>query len=147
MIYPACSLTVHVSCISGGDFDDLVLHYELSKKGFTMNKTLLKLLQGEESKYPKYIEEHYPNIIEKLLEYWGTPLMYQYFDELMMSKRPGRQGFPPEATLEIWALNSLYESMHPNNEKGLGTNVWLKDEKTVREEWKRSFKRSEDNKS
>ena len=113
-----------------------------------MNQKLLKLLKGDESKYPKYIEEHYPQIIEKLLEYWKTPQMYLYLDELMMSKRSDRLGFPPEAASEIWSLNSLYENMHPNPIKSLGTNVWLKDKKTVHEEWKQSvYKKSEDNKS
>ena len=90
-----------------------------------MNKKLLKLLQGDESKYPKVLEASYPHIFEKLIEYWDTAEMTPYLDELMMSKRPkNRQGFSDEVTAEIWTLNSFYAKLHPKTEKGLGTDVW-----------------------
>ena len=107
-----------------------------------MNQTILKLFQGNESKYPKYIEEHYPQIFEKLLEYWETCQMYPYLDELMMSKREGRQGFPPEAAVEVWTLNSLYLAMYPNPDKGLGTDIWLEDSTTEKEVKKMSEHKS-----
>jgi hypothetical protein len=115
-----------------------------------MNKKLLKLLKGDESKYPKFIEANYPHIIEKLLEYWGTAQMPLYFEELMMSKRGiNRQGFPAEVTAEIWTLNSFYEALYPNTVKGLGTDVWLLDQDAARSNWKESYfhKKAEDDKS
>ena len=113
-----------------------------------MNKKLLKLLQDNESKYPKFLEAKYPYIIEKLLEYWGTAQMTPYLDELMMSRRPkNRQGFSAEVTAEIWALNSFYEALYPRV-KGLGTDVWQQDEDIVRSEWKESvFSKGKDDKS
>ena len=90
-----------------------------------MNKKLLKLLQDNESKYPKFLEAKYPYIIEKLIEYWGTAEMTPYLDELMMSKRPkNRQGFSAEVTAEVWTLNSFYAALYPDTHKGLGTDVW-----------------------
>ncbi len=105
-----------------------------------MNKTLLKLLKGDESKYPKFIEANYPYIIEKLLEYWGTAQMPPYLEELMISKRGvNRQGFPAEVAAELWALNSFYEALYPNTVKGLGTDVWLLDKDIARKDWKEPF--------
>ena len=113
-----------------------------------MNKKLLELLQGDESKYPKAIEANYPYIFEKLLEYWGTAQMKAYLDELMMSKRPNnRQGFSAEVTAEIWTLNSFYEALYPTD-KGLGTDVWQLDQDIAHSDWKESvFSKDKDEKS
>ena len=99
---------------------------------------MLELLEGDASKYPKFVEANFPYIFENLIEYWGTHQMTAYLDELMMSKRSNRQGFPPEAAAEIWAISSLYAKLRPAEERGLGTDVWKTDVETAHTDWKDS---------
>ena len=103
-----------------------------------MNQRMMELLQGHTSQYPKVLETHFPHVFNKLIECWGTHQMVPYLDELMMSKRPGRQGFPPEAATEIWAISSLYSTLYPEARSGLATNVWLEDRETAHTDWKES---------
>lgn len=79
-----------------------------------MNPKLLELLGPHADKYPTTLERDFPHVFDKLVELWGTAQMWPYLDELMMSRRPGRQGFPDAAAAEIWALNSVYASLHPD---------------------------------
>ena len=111
-----------------------------------MNQKMLEVLQGDASKYPKFIEAHFPHVFEKLLEYWGTYQMHAFLDDLMLSRRPGRQGFPPEAAAEIWVLSSFYAKHYPDEAVGLGTDVWQEDVEAVRADLKESAatKNSED---
>lgn len=104
-----------------------------------MNAKMLELLEGDASKYPKFIEANYPHIFNNLIEYWGTHQMTPYLDELMMSKRSDRQGFPPEAATEVWAISSLYAKLRPAEDKGLGTDVWQTDVETAHSDWKEAI--------
>jgi len=76
-----------------------------------MNTKMLEILGDQAGKYPNYLEAHYPHVFQKLLELWNTPDGDLYFDELMLSKRADRHGFPPEATAEIWALQRIHSSL------------------------------------
>ena len=48
-------------------------------------------------KYPHHLAAKFPHVMHKLEEYWNdSDALTEYFSELMVSKRPGRRGFPPE---------------------------------------------------
>lgn len=112
-----------------------------------MNAKMLELLEGDASKYPRFLEANYPYIFEKLIEYWGTSQMPAYLDELMMSKRSSRTGFPPAAATEIWTISSLYAKLRPAEEKGLGTDIWQTDIETAHTDWKDAkFSKDEEDK-
>lgn len=81
-----------------------------------MNEKMLALVQGKEDQYPKFLEANYPHVFAHLLEIWGTAAAGPYFDELMLSKRPGRVGFPPEAAAEVWTLHRIYSAQAPVKE-------------------------------
>lgn len=86
-----------------------------------MNQKMLELLGEHAAKYPKYLEQHFPHVFNKLLELWGTAEMGPYFDELIMSKRPNRRGFPVEAAREIWDLHKAYLALEGASARG---DIW-----------------------
>jgi hypothetical protein len=87
-----------------------------------MNQRLLNLLNGDEYLYPHLLEERFPRVFNKLLELWQTPHIEIYLQDLMMDNRAGnREGFPPDAAMEIIHLsNYLHELRNPGKE----INAW-----------------------
>ena len=63
--------------------------------------------------YPRYLEEHFPHVFEKIADCWGTPAMDDYFKELMVTGRSDRHGFPPPAADEILRLFCLHSGQEP----------------------------------
>lgn len=71
---------------------------------------------------PVCLSRRYPRIVNKMSEVWGNVSKAQdYFDDLMLDRRGGRQGFPLEIVMEISDLRTYYEEiLHPN----LQQNAW-----------------------
>ena len=84
-----------------------------------------KLLEslGEQNAgvYPQHIEQSFPRILAKIAELWGKPALDAFLDSLMVSDRPGRQGFSPEIAMEIFRLSTLHGSLGLNPQQSLGT--------------------------
>lgn len=59
--------------------------------------------------YPRHLEEKYDRILTKLEVLWETPEIHDYFSDLLIDKRGGRQGFPKEVLNEIIALREFHE--------------------------------------
>lgn len=65
-------------------------------------------------KFPHHLAAGFPHVMRKLDEYWNDPdALTDYLSELMVSKRPGRRGFPPEVGAEILALSLAYDRIGP----------------------------------
>lgn len=61
-------------------------------------------------KYPHHLAARFPHVMQKLDQYWDDPdALTEYFSELMVSRRPGRRGFPPEVGAEILSLSLAYD--------------------------------------
>lgn len=61
-------------------------------------------------RFPHKLATGFPHVVRKLDELWNDPpALTEYFSELMVSKRPGRRGFPPEVGAEILALSLAYD--------------------------------------
>jgi hypothetical protein len=105
-----------------------------------MNQKMLEYLREHADKYPEHLEQNFPHVFEKLLEFWGTARMRPYFDELIMSNRPNRLGFPAEAVTEIWTLSRVYAELHPDasteSEVTVVEDVWNVDIEVGRGFWK-----------
>lgn len=57
---------------------------------------------------PAALAEHFPRIANRLALLWRDPGLTEHcLDELVCPKRPGRQGFPPEVTLDLQSLQVL----------------------------------------
>jgi hypothetical protein len=105
-----------------------------------MNPKMQEHLGEHADKYPKALEEKFPHVFLKLVELWGTAQMRPYLDELIMSNRPNRQGFPADVVSEIWSINRIYSIQHPEQEPDVGINifgdVWGDDIDVARDNWK-----------
>jgi hypothetical protein len=87
-----------------------------------MNPKLLKLLNGNKDIYPNLLEEKFPRVFTKLLDLWETPHIDAFLKDLMMDNRAGnREGFPPEAAVEIFRLSNY---LHELRNAGKEVHAW-----------------------
>ncbi len=87
-----------------------------------MNPRLFNLLDGNEDVYPRLLEEKFPRVFNRLLDLWQTPQIETYLQDLMVDKRTGgRQGFPPEAAMEIIRLSNY---LHEQNNADKNIKPW-----------------------
>ncbi len=62
--------------------------------------------------YPKHLEQSYPHVLEKIAVA-STPLeMERTFEDLMLTQRTGRQGFPVEIFDELLKLLATYRKLN-----------------------------------
>jgi hypothetical protein len=72
------------------------------------------LLAGEGSDYPVELAVRFPHILERIQFLWPKPSEARsYFQELLVTQREQRQGFPMGVYMEIFALSELYNKLHP----------------------------------
>ncbi len=89
-----------------------------ASESFFKDSRLLALLKGHEQHYPQRLSEQYPQIIERIVALWGEPnTARQYFQNLLMTDRNSRQGFPPQVYTELLALSVLYDRLYPAKPK------------------------------
>lgn len=72
---------------------------------------LLSFLGDDSKAYPTQMESKFPRILAKIVSLWGKPGLDVYLGELMVSDRPGRQGFPGDVAMEIFRLSMLHEAL------------------------------------
>lgn len=61
-------------------------------------------------KYPSSLEERYDRILLKIEQLWDTAEINDYFNDLIIDKRGGRQGFPSDVLQDIIGLMEFRES-------------------------------------
>lgn len=81
-----------------------------------LRRKMRQLLGEGSDAYPVALEQKFPHVFQKIVDLWGSPAMDAYFQSLMMADRPGRQGFPAEAAMEILRLSLLHASLRPDTE-------------------------------
>lgn len=87
-----------------------------------MNERLLKILDGNTELYPYILEERFARVFNKILELCETKLIEAYLLDLMVDNSGGtRQGFPPEAAIEIVRLGKYFGSLEARRNR---LNVW-----------------------
>ncbi len=59
--------------------------------------------------YPRHLEQRYDRILIKIEDLWDTPEIHDYFSDLLIDKRGGRQGFPADVLQDIIALREFRE--------------------------------------
>lgn len=88
-----------------------------------MNEQLKKLLEGSPEALPHALAERYPRIVERIVRAWSSPQdATALFDDLLVDRRGGRQGFPPDVAREIFNLSVAYERTRAQPQKNL--DVW-----------------------
>lgn len=59
---------------------------------------------------PILTARRYPHVVNRLALYWKDQnMLADYFEELLVSSRPGRRGFPPEVLDELVSLLGFVE--------------------------------------
>jgi len=72
------------------------------------------LYKEHEGFYPAELADRYPHIMEKIDTLWSKPDEARaYFQQLLVTQRETRQGFPMDVYMEIFALSELYNKLHP----------------------------------
>lgn len=61
--------------------------------------------------YPRHLEQNYPHVFANIVRLWGTPEMEPYFNNLLVTDRPNRQGFSDAAGAEILRLIDTYRKL------------------------------------
>lgn len=87
-----------------------------------MNQAMLQIVQGVERLYPHKLEQQFPRIAEKIIEIWETPQIDAFLTDLLVTGRPGRQGFPPDVAKEIYYLSQIRERTRPQAQSS--SDVW-----------------------
>ncbi|TAK52735.1 MAG: hypothetical protein EPO27_00610 [Betaproteobacteria bacterium] len=73
-----------------------------------MHPTLAPLYQGKEDHYPAALEAKYSRVFNNIMKYWGSEKCDEYFADLLVDKRGGRQGFPPDVASDIAKLSRVH---------------------------------------
>ena len=81
-----------------------------------LREQMLKHLGESGQSYPKALEQGFPHVLAMMVKLWGTAAMNDYFNGLLVSNRPGRQGFPADAATEIFRLSFLHSSLEVSKE-------------------------------
>jgi hypothetical protein len=70
---------------------------------------------------PVALANRYPRIVNRLSRFWDSPKMIsECFRELLVHRRSGRDGFPEDVLLELFALDQYYHETHKTPE----TDTW-----------------------
>jgi len=73
-----------------------------------MHPKLEPIFKGKEDLYPVALEGKYARVFNAILKRWGTPECDDYFGDLIMDKRGGRKGFPPDVAADIVRLSKVH---------------------------------------
>ncbi len=79
------------------------------------NGPLSFLLSDEHREvYPRELVARFPHVARRLEELWNdADALADCFSDLMVPRRPNRQGFPAEVASEIFALSMAYDRIGP----------------------------------
>jgi ankyrin repeat protein len=73
-----------------------------------MHPTIAPLYQGKEDHYPVALEAKYSRVFNNIMKHWGTEKGDEIFAELLVDKRGGRKGFPPDVASDIAKLSRVH---------------------------------------
>lgn len=78
-----------------------------------LRRRMQEYLGADQELYPHCLEARFPHVFAKIVELWGKPEMEGYFQSLMVADRPGRQGFPADAAMEVLRLSLAHGTLNP----------------------------------
>jgi len=81
------------------------------------NARLAEVYRDTPDKYPHLLELRYARVLNRIAELWLSPQLDHYFEELLVDRRGGRQGFPAEIMSELMALYAKHTSIVAANAK------------------------------
>lgn len=75
------------------------------------NARLAEVYRDMPEKYPYQLEERFARIVNRIAELWETPQLEHYFDDLLVDRRGGRQGFPAEVMSNIMSVHAVHAAI------------------------------------
>lgn len=57
----------------------------------------------------------FPRIYRHIVDGWGSYELHDYFEELILSKREKRHGFPADVMMELLGLYNIHKDLYPKN--------------------------------
>lgn len=84
-----------------------------------MDTKLLQILDNREQNYPHALEKQYRRVLNRIMELWDKPEIEDYFNELLVSKRSDRQGFPPQVASDIIYLSMVHSRQRSREQVNL----------------------------
>ncbi len=81
------------------------------------NAKLAEVYRDTPDKYPYVLEQRYARIANRIAELWLTPQLDRYFDELLVDKRGGRQGFAADVMADLMGLYGKHTAIVSANAK------------------------------
>ena len=72
---------------------------------------LLEKMGKRSDAFPAQLEQRFPRIFARIAELWGRPALDSYLEDLMLSDRDGRQGFPPDVAMELFRLTTAHDAL------------------------------------
>lgn len=73
-----------------------------------MHPTLAPIFKGKEDLYPVALEGKFARVFNNIMKRWGTTQCDDYLEDLIVDKRGGRQGFPPDVAGDIVRLSKVH---------------------------------------
>jgi hypothetical protein len=64
------------------------------------------------------VQEHYPRIVEKILQFWGSAELNEYLDSILFDERGSRHGFPLEIVSALMRIHENHISLVPSKDTG-----------------------------
>ncbi len=89
-----------------------------------MDEKLLHMLNGRKDIYPKNLEQQYLRVLNRIIELWNSPEIDDYFTDLLVDRRGGRQGFPPEVASELFTLNQFHAKLRSQEQLTAIADPW-----------------------
>lgn len=82
------------------------------------NQRLAALFAANPEKYPYALEASYGRVLDRIMKLWDDPIGLQLlFEDLMVDKRGGRQGFPSAVANDIYRLSVMYDSLRESEQE------------------------------
>jgi ankyrin repeat protein len=78
---------------------------------------LAEVYRDTPDKYPYGLQARFGRVLNRIAELWLTPQLEHYFNELLVDKRGGRQGFPPDIMSELMAVYGKHAAIVAANAK------------------------------
>lgn len=88
-----------------------------------LRQRMLANLHGKSNDYPHQVERCFPRILAKLVDVWGRPEGDAYLNDLLVSNRPKRKGFPDDVAGELFRLSMIHSTLLPDTAQT--TSGWL----------------------
>lgn len=97
---------------------------------------LLVLLGADAGAYPRHLEQQFPRILDRIVALWGKAGLDAFLQDLTVTQRHGRQGFPEEVAVELFRLAALHGELRltPDHSQGTGWS-WIEDTELFKREF------------